>query len=341
MNNPSLNDILNLAIAARRPLLDDEHRSAVRLFSGFYEGCPDLVIDLYGRTLVLHDFGKEDELGSTLAASAQQFALEQLPWIECVICKQRFSEDTTEKRGIITFGSAAETSIQENNIQYALDLMINQDASFYLDTRNLRSWLTAHSQGKDVLNTFAYTGSLGVAALAGGASSVVQTDRNRRYLSLAHESAVLNRLDLGRMKLRAADFFSEVGNFKRKGERFDIVILDPPFFSITDSGTVDMLGESSRLINKLRPLVRDGGSLIVINNALFLSGAEYMSSLQNLCRDGFLTIEETIAVPEDICGYPDTRVSTGPSDPLPFNHSTKIAVLRVKRKGVMLNDAKN
>lgn len=327
-----LNDALNNAFAARRPLLDDGHRSAVRLFSGFYEGFPDLVIDLYGRTLVLHDFSKEDGQGSTLTASAQQFALEQFPWFECVICKQRFSDEMAEKRGLITFGNAAETTIQENNIQYALDLMINQDASFYLDTRNLRSWLIAHSQGKDVLNTFAYTGSLGVAALAGGAASVVQTDRNRRYLSLARESAVLNRLDLGKMKLRAADFFSEVGNFKRKGERFDLVLLDPPFFSVTDSGTVDMLGESSRLINKLRPLVRDGGRLIVINNALFLSGAEFMGSLQDLCSDGFLDIEETIPIPEDICGYPDTRISTGPADPSPFNHSTKIAVLRVKRK---------
>ncbi len=304
----------------------------MRLFSGFYEGCPDLVIDLYGRTLVLQDFGKEDELGSTLAASAQQFALEQFPWIDCVIRKQRFSDDMAEKRGLITFGSAPETSILENNIRYALDLTMNQDASFYLDTRNLRAWLTTHSQGKDVLNTFAYTGSLGVAALAGGAASVVQTDRNRRYLSLARESAVLNRLDLGRMKLRTADFFSEVGNFKRKGEIFDLVILDPPFFSVTDSGTVDMLGESSRLINKLRPLVRDGGYLIVINNALFLSGEAYISSLQNLCSDGFLEIEETIPIPEDICGYPGTRISGGPADPSPFNHSTKICVMQVRRK---------
>jgi 23S rRNA (cytosine1962-C5)-methyltransferase len=110
------------------------------------------------------------------------------------------------------------------------------------------------------------------------------------------------------------------------------VILDPPFFSVTDSGTVDMLGESSRLINKLRPLVRDGGYLIVINNALFLSGEEFMSSLRDLCRDGFLAIEETIPVPEDICGYPGTRVSSGPADPSPFNHSTKICVMQVRRK---------
>jgi len=64
----------------------------------------------------------------------------------------------------------------------------------------------------DVLNTFAYTGSLGVAALAGGAVHVLQVDRNGRFLELARRSAMANHLDLGRMKLRADDVFNEIGS---------------------------------------------------------------------------------------------------------------------------------
>jgi 23S rRNA (cytosine1962-C5)-methyltransferase len=99
---------------------------------------------------------------------------------------------------------------------------------------------------------------------------------------------------------------------------------------------VDLERESQRVINKVRPLVKDGGWLVAINNALFLSGAEYVRQLQELCADGYLAVEELIPVPEDCTGYPATRVGVPPVDPAPFNHSTKIAVIKVKRKAPKL-----
>jgi 23S rRNA (cytosine1962-C5)-methyltransferase len=66
-----------------------------------------------------------------------------------------------------------------------LDLQANRDAGLYLDTRNLRGWLIENMAGARVLNTFAYTGSLGVAAKAGGASRVVHIDLKRAFLNVA------------------------------------------------------------------------------------------------------------------------------------------------------------
>jgi len=86
------------------------------------------------------------------------------------------------------------------------------------------------------------------------------------------------------------------------------------------------------VINKVRPLINDGGYLVAVNNALFVSGADYMRTLEDLCADGYLSIAELIPVPLDSTGYPRTVVRTLPIDPTPFNHSTKIAVLRVRRK---------
>jgi len=102
------------------------------------------------------------------------------------------------------------------------------------------------------------------------------------------------------------------------------------FFSTTSKGKVDQVNESARLINKVRPLINDGGSLIAINNALFVSGKEYMQTLESLCKDGYLKIKELIPVPEDFTGY--NTVGKPITDPGPFNHSTKIVVLEVKRK---------
>ena len=95
---------------------------------------------------------------------------------------------------------------------------------------------------------------------------------------------------------------------------------------------MDLNRDSARLINKVRPLVRDGGWLVAVNNALYVSGREYFQTLESLCADGYLKIANLIPVPEDFTGYTGTRSSPPITDPAPFNHSTKIAVLEVKRK---------
>lgn len=316
------------ALKARQDFRNLGNSGCLRLFSGFYEGCPELVVDLYGETLVLFDYGENGDI----LESAQEILLDKLPRIQCVIHKTRSARDPARWKGVLAFGENPTEKICEHDVWYALDLQMQQDASFYLDTRELRKWLLDNSAGRRVLNTFAYTGSLGLAALAGSAEFVLQTDLKRKFLELARQSGMLNRLDIGRMKLRANDFFSMVADLKRKGELFDCVILDPPFFSSTKKGSVDLVNESTRLINKVRPLVADGGYLVAINNALFLSGADYMRSLEVLSKDKYISIEATIPIPPDITGFPSTIVNTPPTDPAPFNHPTKIAILKIRRK---------
>src|SRR5262249_41673643 len=161
-------------------------------------------------------------------------------------------------------------------------------------------------KGKTVLNTFAYTGSLGVAARAGGARRVVQHDLNSKFLVVAKASCALNGFPIQEPDFVTANFFSLVSSFKRTNESFDCLIVDPPFFSATARGRVDQVHESVRLINKVRPLVNDGGTLIAINNALYVSGKEYIQTLEELCKDRYLKIKELISVPEDFTGYPET-----------------------------------
>jgi 23S rRNA (cytosine1962-C5)-methyltransferase len=304
------------------------------LFNGFLEGCPDLVADLYADTLVLQNHANPSANGGSHVLEAQAFYLRQLPWIHTVVVKTRAgnSRAKSEKRGKITFGSTPARNIREHGVRYALDLLLHQDGSFYPDTRELRRWALQHLASKYVLNTFAYTGSLGVAAVAGGARQVIQLDRNRAYLELAKTSCKLNGYSIKPEDFMVGDFFPRISALKRAGVLFDCVILDPPFLSITDKGRVDLVTQSARLINKVRPLVSDGGWLVAVNNALYLSGKDYMHMLDELCKDGYLTIEEVVPIPPDCAGYPQTHIRTLPVDPAPFNHATKIAILRVRRK---------
>jgi 23S rRNA (cytosine1962-C5)-methyltransferase len=246
--------------------------------------------------------------------------------------KTRNSPAAEEKRGRLLFGGAPDRKVIEDGVWYTLDLCMNQDASLYLDTRNLRKWLREHMTGKTVLNTFAYTGSLGVAACAGGARRGVQLDLSRQFLNLAKTSYTLNGFPIHKADFIAGDFWAQVNAFKRAGERFDCVLVDPPFFSATPNGRLDLNTDSARLINKVRPLINDGGWLVSVNNALYVSGGEYLRKLEALCADGYLKIAELIPVPEDFTGFPQTLNGTQVTDPSPFNHSTKIAVLEVRRK---------
>ena len=327
-----LSELLLRAIEYRKDLMEAEHQTAFRLFNGFYEGNKDLLADVYGSSLVLFDYCKEQTRSKPLVQMAADIFKKELPWIKCIIVKHHTHPNEDMRRGEILFGDHPENFVVEYDIKYAVDLLLNQDAGLYLDTRFLRKWILNHCAGMQVLNTFAYTGSLGVAALAGGAHRVVQMDRNRRFLDTARSSAALNHLDLQKMKLSPVDFFVGIGQLKRSAELFDLVILDPPYFSITEKGLVDQTRESHRLINKVRPLVRDGGFIVAINNSLFLEGRAYMQALETLAQDGYITIEEIIPIPEDITGYPGSILSAPPLDPSPFNHPTKIVVLKIKKK---------
>ena len=333
MPDGTITQLLQTAIDSRESFFDPRHESAFSLFNGFTEGYPHLSLDLYAGTVVFHNYHAEGPLGMEIVNEATDF-LQFHPrlsgWLHAGIVKSRNSSSQDEKRGKLLFGQTLDRKIREHGVWYAIDLAVNRDTSFYLDTRHLRKWLIENMKGKRVLNTFAYTGSLGVAALAGGASRVIQVDRTRKFLNLAKASYALNGFPIHKQDFIAADFFPVVSQFKRSNQRFDCVILDPPFFSTTAKGKVDQVHQSARLINKVRPLVENGGDLIAINNALYVSGKEYVHTLEALCEDGFLKIEEFIPVPEDVVGY--NKVGSQITDPAPFNHSTKIAVLKVKRK---------
>jgi 23S rRNA (cytosine1962-C5)-methyltransferase len=322
--------LLRKALEARAPLFDAAHETAFRLFNGFAEGEPDLVIDLYASTLLIHNYADDSTQGKLVTERTAQFLQNQLSWLRAGVVKNRNLQSQEERRGKLLFGEKPDTRIKEHGVWYSIDLTMNRDASFYLDTRNLRKWLIEHMRGKTVLNMFAYTGSLGVAALAGGAKRVMQHDLNRQFLNVGKTSYTLNGFPIPRQDFIAADFFTLTAKLKRTNETFDSVIIDPPFFSTTSKGKVDQVHESARLINKVRPLINDGGMLVAINNALFVSGKEYIQTLEELCRDGYLSIRELIPVPEDFTGYTTSKSSI--TDPAPFNHSTKIAILGVKRK---------
>jgi len=332
MNIEELLARLQVALALRKEWIDNSHQSAFRLFNGFIEGFPDLAIDVYARTLVIFNFANPPDAIQTPITATTNYLCDVLSWIQSVVVKTRFSEDISAKHGLLIRGDKTDSRVLEHEVWYAVDLQRNSDASLYLDTRSLRHWIIQHASGLRVLNTFAYTGSLGVAAKAGGARQVIHLARSRKFLNLAKISYSLNGFQVQRSDFLCEDFFPYTSRLRRSGQQFDMVFLDPPFFSLTSAGRVDLNKEYNRLVNKIRPLVADRGILVAINNAIFVSGSTFIRQLEELCQDGYMTIEELIPVPADFSGFVETRGDSFPTDPTPFNHPTKIAVLKITKK---------
>ena len=330
MDKETLQFLLTAALERRSVMLanDPAKRQALRLFNGFTEGCSNLAIDLMGRTAVIHDYGKAAADGAFLS----DLLLEKLPFLQAVVYKQRNSADASERNGKLIYGEKSDSFVEEHSVRYAVDLTMNHENGFYGDTRLLRKYLLENMQGKRVLNTFAYTGSLGVAAAAGGAEFVLQTDLSGKFMSQSYRSASLNGFAFTRKNFRAGDFFPVTAALRREGTTFDCVIVDPPFFSTTARGVVDLAENPTGVINKVRPLVADNGVLIVVNNSLYLSGKKLLEAVESINGSEWMQIEKTIAVPEDYCFRSDSETAVYPTDPYPFNHPTKILVIRIKKR---------
>src|SRR5688572_15483211 len=101
---PNLVSLLEKAMEARQSLFDTQHESAFRLFNGFMEGNPELVIDLYASTLLIHNYADDPTKGTRSVQQAQEFLRNKLVWLHAGIVKTRNGNTQAEKRGQLLFG---------------------------------------------------------------------------------------------------------------------------------------------------------------------------------------------------------------------------------------------
>jgi 23S rRNA (cytosine1962-C5)-methyltransferase len=124
--------------------------------------------------------------------------------------------------------------VVEAGIAYRIDVVGGQKTGFYLDQRDNRALVGALARDRRVLNAFCYTGGFSLAALAGGARSVLSVDSAGDALALAQANLALNpALDGRRAAWREADVFAELRALRNRGEQFDLIVLDPPKFAPT------------------------------------------------------------------------------------------------------------
>lgn len=254
---------LQRAIAGRAALAADPNTNAYRLVYAESDGLPGLIVDRYDDWFVMQCL--------TLGVEHIKPLLVRL-LIE--LCQpagivERSDVDVREKEGLrqaagMLYGAApaGPVEILEHGQRFLVDLLGGQKTGFYLDQSENRRRTAAYCQGARVLNAFSYSGGFAVYALAAGAQHVINLDSSLEALELGERNLALNGFDPDvQAEGVVGDVFQVLRHWRTTGQRFDVVILDPPKFAHSQQ-QVERAARAYKDINLLAmQLLQPGGVL--------------------------------------------------------------------------------
>jgi 23S rRNA (cytosine1962-C5)-methyltransferase len=186
----------------------------------------------------------------------------------------------------ILFGSPPENAfeVKEDRARFWIRLREVKHPGLFLDHRPLRKWLAENSQGLKVLNTFAYTGSLSIAAGLGGASKVTTLDLSKPTIEWAKTNWALNQLSPESGDFIFGDYFEWLPKMAKRNDRFDCVILDPPSYSRGKKGDFSTSRDLVKLHQAALDVLEPQGILITSLNSANVSKKKYHSEIEQACR---------------------------------------------------------
>jgi len=233
--------------------------SAYRVVFGEGDGLPGIVVDLYGSYAVVA--GYSPSVRGLLAPVVE--ALRATVELDGIVERLPRDEREGEIKTRPLWGSAPppDLVVEEHGLRFRADLNAGQKTGLFLDQRENRKFLEAHSFGRRVLNCFSYTGAFGVYAAWGGASEVVDCDIAPAAIADARANFALNGFNPNDYEFVVDDCFALLERYAREGRRFDLVILDPPSFATSRRQLHAALRAYTRINRLALACVEPGGLL--------------------------------------------------------------------------------
>jgi 23S rRNA (cytosine1962-C5)-methyltransferase len=266
-----------------RAPLHEQDTTGYRVVHGENDGLPGLVVDRYGESLVvkLYSVAWFPWLNDVLRGLAAVMAPERVV-LRMSRGVQRWAAGLVEVRdGQVLQGEplSGPVMFREHGLRFEADLTRGQKTGFFLDQRDNRSRVEGYAGGRSVLNVFAYTGGFSVYAARGGATSVVSLDVSRPALEAAERNFEHNRslpsVGAAEHRILAGDAFEVLPELRRTGERFDMVIIDPPSFAKARAEVERALGSYSRIIRAGLAVLSPGGLLVAASCSSRISADEF------------------------------------------------------------------
>ena len=270
-----------------------EYRKAVidtascRLIFGEADFLPGLVVDKFSDVLVVESlaFGI-DRLKPLLLESLKKVLAQDGIFIRGVYersdAKVRLQEGMERFKGFIGEPFDTKVEITENGVRYQVDVKDGQKTGFFLDQKNNRAAIQKLCAGKKVLDCFTHTGSFALNAGIAGARSVLGVDASELGIAQARENAKLNGL-ADRVTFTCADVFELLPELEKKGECYDVVILDPPAFTKSRQATKNAVKGYREINLRGMKLVKDGGFLATCSCSHFMEPVPALISWNRSC----------------------------------------------------------
>jgi 23S rRNA G2069 N7-methylase RlmK/C1962 C5-methylase RlmI len=249
-----------------------ENIEAFRLYDRDIPEVP-LALDRYGEALLMalyeRPYEKEEELEAEWLELMRVSAAEALGFDPSAV----FMKRRRRQRGLEQYekldDSGAERTVREGGLSFVVNLADYLDTGLFLDHRPTRALVRAESSGKRVLNLFSYTGSFSVYAAAGGATEATSVDLSNTYLSWASRNLALNGFSPERHPLVRADVMSFLSKATASGERWDLIVADPPTFSNSKASEkdFDVNEDWPELVGACLAALNPGGSIYFSTNS--------------------------------------------------------------------------
>jgi 23S rRNA (cytosine1962-C5)-methyltransferase len=275
---------LEAALGLRRSLELDSAAGGCRLVNAEGDDLSGLVVDRYGEFLAVQVTAaalvpRLDLLADTLTAVVQprgmllRGAERGLSKLEGLHLPDRLL------RGVAPEGPVF---IEEHGLRFGVDLAEGQKTGFYLDQRDNRRAAAAVARGRRVLDVFCYAGGFGIACAAAGAKSVLAIDSSARATALARANADLNAV--AGYVVETADAFEKLAALQAAGERFGMVVLDPPKFARSRASLDDALRAYHRVNRLAVDLLEPGGILVTCSCSGSVSREDFLQMLAGVAQ---------------------------------------------------------
>lgn len=255
----------------RRETIDT---SSCRVIFGEADFLPGMVVDKFSDVLVVESLALGiDRWKNVIVEALKEILAEDGVTVRGVYersdAKVRLQEGMERRKGFIGEPFDTRVEIRENGVRYMVDVEDGQKTGFFLDQKNNRAAIQRLCKGKRVLDCFTHTGSFALNAGIAGAASVLGVDASRLAVDQAEENAALNGLQ-ERVKFCCADVFELLPVLEARGERYDVVILDPPAFTKSRNSVKNAVKGYREINLRGIKLVRDGGYLATCSCSHFM-----------------------------------------------------------------------
>lgn len=248
--------------------------SSCRVIFGEADFLPGIVVDKFSDVLVVESLALGiDKWKLTIVDALKKVLAEEGITIRGVYersdAKIRLQEGMERSKGFIGEPFDTKVEIVENGVKYIVDVEDGQKTGFFLDQKNNRASIHKFCKGKKVLDCFTHTGSFALNAGTAGAVSVLGVDASQLAVDQAVENARLNHME-DRVRFQCADVFELLPELEKKGEKFDVVILDPPAFTKSRNSVKNAVKGYREINLRGLKLVRDGGFLVTCSCSHFM-----------------------------------------------------------------------